>query len=158
MSEARSMDEIVGMNRAKFQRDETTFEWNAFAKEAKRAANYSCQICKRGGPAIQLAVHHPFYEVGRRKWEYKLSDVQVLCQPCHEDMHEALQAFRRYVFSRMTPRGLQVLNGALVVGLSRFDAGTLARAVASLVSAPSALQRFADEWRDETTIDAKRNG
>lgn len=148
MSEFRSIDELIGAKRARFAQDETTFEWREFATRAKRSANYACQLCRKGGPHVCLVVHHPFYELGRRKWEYEFKDVQVLCQPCHELMHERLQEFRRHVFARLTPQSMRVLNGALSVGLEHYDASVLARAVAALVSSPGAVKRFADDWRE----------
>lgn len=149
MSEFRDMEELIGAKRARFAQDETTFEWGAFAREAKRAANYSCQICRQGGPYVMLSVHHPFYEPGRRKWEYELKDVQVLCQPCHEKMHVCLQDFRKFVFPRLTPQTMRMLNGALSVGLENYEASELARAVAELVSSPGAVKRFSEAWREE---------
>lgn len=148
MSEFKAFDELVQANRAKFAREETTFEWRAFAQEAKRAANYACQICRQGGSHMTLRVHHPFYVVGRHKWEYELSDVQVLCNPCHEAIHERLQEFRQYVFPRLTPEAMRVLNGALSVGVVGYKPMMLARAVAEMVGSPGAVQRFSDAWRE----------
>lgn len=148
MSEFTRIDELVGSSRARFARDETTFEWGAFAREAKRAANYACAMCRQSGEHVRLVVHHPFYVVGRRKWEYALKDVQVLCQPCHDRMHERLNEFRQHVFAGLTPESMRVLNGALTVGLKGYGPMVLARAVAELVASPGAVQRFSDAWRE----------
>ena len=148
MSEFNSMDGLVGASLARFARDETTFEWGAFAREAKRAANYACQLCRQSCEHMRLVVHHPFYVMGRRKWEYELKDVQVLCQPCHDAMHERLNDFRRYVFGGLTPESMRVLNGALTVGVQVYGPMVLARAVAELVSAPGAVERFSAAWRE----------
>lgn len=122
-------------------------EWQVFAHRVREANNFACALCRLGHK--ELNVHHHAYEPGRKPWEYEVSEVTLLCRPCHQAMHDGLQNFRRYVFARMTPRGMQVLNGAMAVGLERFDAGTLARAVACLVSSPGAVRRFAEDWRDE---------
>jgi len=148
MSEAKSFNELLEGRRAKFEQDHTTFEWRAFTQEAKRAANYACQLCRQGGPHMTLMVHHPFYVAGKRKWEYEISDVQVLCGPCHEAMHKRLQQFRQYVFPRLTPEAFRVLNGALSVGVVGYNAMVLARAVANMVASPGAVKRFSDDWRE----------
>ena len=124
-----------------------TMEWRAFAERAKHAAGYTCRFCRRAKETVRLNVHHHAYEKGRMPWDYTLAEVSVLCWECHEAMHAQLQAFRRVVFSKLSPNEFRVLNGALAVGCDEYDRTKLVYAIASLVSSPGAVERFAKEWR-----------
>jgi hypothetical protein len=61
-------------------------------------------------------------------------------------MHEQLKKFRKYVFGKMTPRILQVVNGALAVAFEQYEPLVFAHALAEFVSTPSMIQRYADAW------------
>ena len=58
--------------------------WLAFRAKVLVKAHHQCSRC---GGTTCLQVHHPFYEPNRYAWEYKLSDVVVLCRSCHEKAH-----------------------------------------------------------------------
>lgn len=147
MSDARSTAEIVGERLARFADQERTFEWRAFAMRAKEAAQWKCQCCGISGRAGTLAVHHPFYEPHRCKWEYELHEVMVLCHGCHERLHEQLNRFKREVFRQLTPETFEVINGALATGLAAYRPRLLAFAIAEMVASPGSVERFAAAWK-----------
>jgi hypothetical protein len=49
----------------------------------------------------------------------------------------------------MTPRTLQILNGALAVGFKMYQPLVLAHAIAEFVSDPGRVERFAKKWELE---------
>lgn len=57
-------------------------EWHATKLLALDRAKHKCDIC---GAKERLHVHHRTY---RRLGREELSDLQVLCQGCHENHHE----------------------------------------------------------------------
>lgn len=124
-----------------------TIEWRTFAHRLKEMANFACQICRASGPNVTLNVHHHAYESERLPWEYGPGECSVLCKPCHEELHIQLQNFRRHVFSQLSPRVFQILNGALAVGLEQHDPILMAHAVANLIATPGAVVRFGSNWK-----------
>lgn len=126
-----------------------TIEWRAFAYRMKEAANFSCAICRQGGPGVELNVHHHAYDRDRLPWEYEASEVAVLCRSCHGAMHECLTNFRRYVMPRLTPNTFTVINGALSVGLAHHQPDMVANALASMISSPASIVRFAADWHGD---------
>lgn len=60
-------------------------EWLDFAKQMKALRGFQCEHC---GSLDDLKVHHLGYKDGRKPWEYSESEVIVLCQPCHSELHE----------------------------------------------------------------------
>lgn len=138
---------FMDVRRARYDSLLKTMEWRAFAHRMKEAAGYACQICRRGGPGIELNVHHHAYESDRLPWEYGPLEVAVLCKACHQEMHNQLQAFRKHVFRFLTPQSFRALNGALAVGLGTYDGLQLCHAFAELVASPGAIERFAETWR-----------
>ena len=114
--------------------------WLAFAAGIRRDRGNVCRVCKQTGKVIQ--VHHVFYYPDREPWEYEGEEIVLLCRECHKAIHVELQKFRKYVFGRLTPRALQVLNGALAVGLDHHDSLTLTHAIAELVSEPRLVNNF----------------
>lgn len=121
--------------------------WLSFARQIRRMHNNSCQCCKRGGLVLQ--VHHFFYDAKREPWEYRPDEVTVLCEGCHHRLHEQLQKFRRYVFSKLSPQAFQILNGALAVALDKYDPLVFVHALAELASTPTMVKRYADAWSKE---------
>lgn len=59
-----------------------TPEWKKKRARALLIAGYRCQICNVSG---LLNVHHRTYERLGCEW---LTDLLVLCQPCHETFHK----------------------------------------------------------------------
>lgn len=58
-----------------------TIHWKAAKKSALKRVGYRCQVCYAKG---RLHVHHRTYE---RLGCELLSDLTVLCEPCHELFH-----------------------------------------------------------------------
>lgn len=59
--------------------------WQKKRLEAMTAADFVCQHCFDG--ETQLHVHHKRYVKGRMVWEYEINELEVLCEPCHEEAH-----------------------------------------------------------------------
>lgn len=58
--------------------------WKDFRNFVFAVRGKKCEIC--GGTHV-LQVHHPKYIAGRKAWEYPVSEVQVLCRHCHQQVH-----------------------------------------------------------------------
>lgn len=138
----RSIGDIMGKGavyRELLGRD----EWKKFARGIREQRNF-CEMCKRG--KVELNVHHFFYDAARLPWEYRSDEVTVLCRPCHEEIHNCLQQFRKFVFRKLNPRSFQVLNGALAAGLDHSDPLEFAYAVAEMAASPNSVKRFCAAW------------
>jgi hypothetical protein len=59
--------------------------WQRLRLEAMQRAGFKCEKC--GTATTTLNVHHKRYVQGRLAWEYALSELEVLCEPCHEAEH-----------------------------------------------------------------------
>lgn len=55
-------------------------------------ANWECSYC--GLKDKQLHVHHKQYIKGRMPWEYDDEQLDVLCNDCHESMHEVASVLK----------------------------------------------------------------
>lgn len=122
-------------------------EWRDFSRAAKENANYACQMYKRG--KVRLNLHHLFYDLNKEPWEYEPQDVVVICEGCHNEIHDQLQNFRRFVFGKLNPQSFRVLNGALAVGLDHYDSLKFTYAVAELAASPGAVERFFKAFMDK---------
>lgn len=132
------------LNRAVYREKLSRDEWKSFAHQAYQRVGNACEICKRGDR--RLNVHHIAYKDGANPWEYADTDVIVLCEVCHNEMHAELQKFRQYVFGKLNPQAFKVLNGALAVAMTTYEPLVFAHALAEFVSTPSMVQRYADAW------------
>lgn len=130
------------LSRTEFLKKYDMPEWKAFSTTIRRERQNACQCCKRSDKPTH--VHHPFYKPGAEPWQYSKEEVVLLCDNCHEELHEQLNNFRRYVFTKMTPRVLQVINGALAVALDHFDPLVFAHALAEFVSGGCVGNRATD--------------
>jgi hypothetical protein len=150
MRSAADILDSMDTRQARYQALLQTMEWRAYAHRAKTRAGFACQVCRRGGPGVELNVHHHAYTSDRLPWEYAWNEVSVLCGGpggCHGLLHRELQAFRLYVFGFLTPRAFQVLNGALAVAMGHYDPLLVAYAVANLVASPESVKRFGEGWK-----------
>lgn len=59
--------------------------WQKKRLEAMKNAGFQCECC--GDTETTLNVHHKRYVKGRKVWEYPLTELACLCQPCHEKEH-----------------------------------------------------------------------
>ena len=60
--------------------------WQKKRLEVLEAAEFCCQSCY--SKEDQLHVHHKRYVKGRMIWEYENSELECLCDGCHETAHE----------------------------------------------------------------------
>ena len=59
--------------------------WQKKRLEAMEDAEFVCQRCFDGDSTLH--VHHRQYFKGRKIWEYEKNELEVLCEPCHEEAH-----------------------------------------------------------------------
>ena len=58
--------------------------WQRKRLEVLEAADWKCKWC--GTTEKTLHVHHKVYRRGAKPWEYELSDLECLCDGCHEEI------------------------------------------------------------------------
>lgn len=46
-----------------------------------------------------LHVHHRIYIRGRDPWEYEDSDLRLICEECHDFIHQTEQDFRAFILT-----------------------------------------------------------
>lgn len=59
--------------------------WQRKRLEMLEAADFTCQRC--ASKETHLHVHHKHYVKGRMIWEYEKYELEVLCEPCHDEAH-----------------------------------------------------------------------
>lgn len=138
----KSAKEII--NTSNYKQKLQSDEWRKFRKNMRQTKGDCCACCKSGTGRLEL--HHLFYESSREPWEYEAHELVLLCEHCHRSMHVELQNFRKFVFGYLTPRALQVINGALRVGLEIHKPIIFAHAIAEFVSDSRAVERFAKSF------------
>lgn len=84
--------------------------WQKKRLEALSSSNYTCQSCLDG--ENQLHVHHKRYVKGRKIWEYGLNELEVLCNGCHEIVHEEKEELS-YLLAKIDSDGLRELIGLI---------------------------------------------
>jgi hypothetical protein len=127
-------------------------QWKALSAACIKAQPY-CTCCRRRG--VVLNAHHPFYDPGRKLYEYKVSELIVLCKECHAQLTAELRNFRRHVFKHLRPGDFRILNGALAVAMSQYNPTVLVHALAEFVSSPSLVQRYADSWDSKARLEVR---
>lgn len=70
-------------------------QWQRRRLERLQAANYACESCE--GTEATLHVHHRRYFRGRMVWEYSDAELEVLCEECHERVHQAREKLKTIV-------------------------------------------------------------
>ena len=68
-----------GWTRASYAKYLLTPHWKEMAKRKRESVGNVCELC---GSKYELHVHHRHYDTLGHE---ELSDLQVLCRPCHED-------------------------------------------------------------------------
>ena len=61
--------------------------WQKRRLQMLEAAGWACRCCE--SKEVTLHVHHKKYVKGRMAWEYSDSELEVLCEPCHQGEHAA---------------------------------------------------------------------
>lgn len=69
--------------------------WQKKRLENLDIAGWQCDNC--GNKHNQLQVHHKQYIKGKNPWEYENEQLQVLCNKCHGDMHEMIDAIKTII-------------------------------------------------------------
>lgn len=60
--------------------------WQRLRLEIMEAANFACSRCEKSDDTLN--VHHRLYRKGAKPWEYAPSDLECLCEDCHENEHK----------------------------------------------------------------------
>lgn len=60
-------------------------KWQKKRLEVLEQNQFACIEC--GSADEQLHVHHPFYQKGRKIWEYTTEELRCLCATCHDKLH-----------------------------------------------------------------------
>lgn len=60
--------------------------WQRKRLEVMEAAGFHCEMCDAEDRTLH--VHHKEYIKGREPWEYESSELQCLCEQCHETTHK----------------------------------------------------------------------
>lgn len=81
-NKSKNFTEIERLNNLTYQEYIETPYWDNTRKRALKAAGYRCQKCRKVN--VPLDVHHLTYE---RRGQELLSDLLVVCRPCHEAIH-----------------------------------------------------------------------
>ena len=93
-------------------------QWQKKRLEALEDAEFICQRCY--SDESQLHVHHKRYVKGRKIWEYDISELEVLCDSCHEMTHtdkEVLDSLLALIPADGIPEIISLINGyCLTVG------------------------------------------
>ena len=96
-------------------------QWQKKRLEALEDAEYVCQRCFDSGR--QLHVHHRQYFKGRMVWEYKTSELEVICDSCHSEAHADLD-YLKEVLSVLPTECLPEI-ASLIKGFASVAAGPI---------------------------------
>lgn len=66
--------------------------WQKLRLEAMQAKDFCCELC--GDKENSLNVHHKSYFKNHEPWEYDINQLAVLCQSCHEDVHNQVDLLK----------------------------------------------------------------
>ena len=64
-------------------------KWDAFRRRILQQADYRCECCGHTDKTLQ--VHHLYYDLSKKPWQYKDNHVACLCKECHKFSHKLLQ-------------------------------------------------------------------
>lgn len=79
--------------------------WQKKRLEALDNAEWQCELCCDSEETLH--VHHKTYFKGREPWEYDTDQLAVLCEVCHEGVHEEdslMEAVSRIPIGGITTR------------------------------------------------------
>ena len=83
--------------------------WQRKRLEMLSDANFECTNC--GEKEKTLHVHHKQYIKGRMAWEYENSQLDVLCEDCHESEHESRELLDELLAALSGKSGIDQLRG-----------------------------------------------
>jgi hypothetical protein len=98
--------------------------WQKKRLEALDAAEYTCERCYDS--ESQLHVHHRQYFKDRMIWEYQTSELEVLCDLCHETAHAEIDEIKQL---------LSVIPTQCIPGIAALIKGYAATAIGPIRSA-----------------------
>lgn len=78
-------------------------EWQRKRLEVMQAADFACECC--GDREKPQAVHHRYYETGKKPWEYPTAALQCLCDDCHKEIEESIEDIRQQLIEAGLPVG-----------------------------------------------------
>lgn len=87
--------------------------WQKKRLEVMEQQGFTCQRCK--STEKTLSVHHNQYIPNRDVWDYKNSQLSVLCQDCHGDLH-AEDDLLNDLISRIPPYSFERKTIAYLIG------------------------------------------
>lgn len=73
-----------------------SYAWKVVAELSKRRDKYTCRLCGRKRPHVQLQSHHP-QNYDQVLYDEKPEDLTTLCAECHEAVTRILRLRRRGV-------------------------------------------------------------
>jgi hypothetical protein len=72
--------------------------WKAFREESIQHHGNQCKTCGQfTSRERSLHVHHKRYGRNLEPWDYPFSDVVVLCEECHDRIHECETVWRNKI-------------------------------------------------------------
>jgi hypothetical protein len=69
--------------------------WQRLRLEVMQRAKFACEKCSADDRTLN--VHHKIYRKGADPWQYETSELECLCEDCHEEKHELIAALNEAV-------------------------------------------------------------
>lgn len=142
--------------------------WQRKRLEALQRSDFTCERCD--DKETTLNVHHRRYVKGRLAWEYDLSDLCVLCEPCHAVEHDERALIDWIIADACSFRGAEAISEAIGLLSGYFSAlASLDPGIAHMGEESSGLhqeigfaaaalfvgKRGRDGWRDVVRAQVK---
>lgn len=148
--------------------------WQKKRLEVLDAAGWACNNC--GDTGTTLNVHHKRYLKGRSVWDYDNDLLEVLCEPCHEEHHEADRRITELLLVSYRPQIASLIAGFncqndnadhttiglvhdadpftfrvgvcawLATHVSISELGTISRSIASLTPEGTEVREVCKQW------------
>jgi 5-methylcytosine-specific restriction endonuclease McrA len=73
---------------------------------------WKCRICEKTDETLHA--HHTYYtKFAEGPWDYDLVSIITLCDKCHADEHECIDAAKAALFNALAKRGYSTTNDIL---------------------------------------------
>lgn len=110
--------------------------WQRLRLEVMEEADFACAQCDAKDKTLN--VHHRIYRKNADPWDYELSELQCLCEDCHEKEHAlrkriaesmaqmdfadlmVLAGYARGLVNRFDNEAIKVVDGEYAVGLGAY--------------------------------------
>jgi hypothetical protein len=83
-----------------YQEQLTDVKW---LKKRDKILSRDHYVCTKCGYVTELQVHHLYYIVGKKAWQYPNSALITLCSKCHKKWHDKYELVIRYVDRKKSP-------------------------------------------------------